>query len=90
LASWAAADAQAAGLAAAYLQEGSQTAAAVLGTESQLRLLCPTDDAWYSPYQLDTGVSEAMRQYIEWETDLLAQLDQEPGVQFQIYQRDTA
>ncbi len=90
LASWAAADAQAAGLTAAYLQEGSQAAAAVLGTESQLRLLCPTDDAWYSPYQLDTGISEAMQQYIEWETDLLVQLDQEPGVQFQIYQRNTA
>ena len=90
LAAWAAGDAQALGLRAAYLEEGSRVAAVQIGTETERRLLCSTDDAWYSPYQLDSGVSEAMRRYIEWEIDLLIQLDEEPGVHFQVYRRGQA
>ena len=86
-AAWAASDAHQLGLDSAYLNAPGHEAASLIGTDNVLRWLGPTDDAWYSPYQLDSGVAQAMKAYIEWETDLLSQLHQEPGVNFQIYKR---
>jgi hypothetical protein len=75
------------GLDSAYLNAPGHEAASLIGTDTVLRWLSHADDAWYSPYQLDSGVAQAMKAYIEWETDLLSQLHQEPGVNFQIYKR---
>ncbi len=85
LAQFAAADAAALGLRAAHIKGGTRAAAAAVGRSGELHLLCDTDDAWYSPYQLDTGRKQAMRDYISWETGLLERLQDEPGVRFDVH-----
>jgi rhodanese-related sulfurtransferase len=45
-------------------------------------LLTDTDDMWYPPYARSSDVEAAMRQYLTWEVDLLAQLEREPYLQF--------
>jgi rhodanese-related sulfurtransferase len=42
----------------------------------------PTD-VFYRPYDSDREVEAAMRQYLDWEVDLLGQIEGEPGVHFQ-------
>lgn len=85
LARYAAADARALGWRASAVAGGTRAAAEAVGLEQVCHWLCPSDDAWYSPYQLDTGIDAAMRDYIAWETGLLEQLDAEPGVRFRVY-----
>lgn len=85
LAAFACADAKAAGLSAVWLEVPSRVAQATLGTSTAPDFLCPTDDAWYSPYQLEEGVEAAMRDYIQWETGLLERLADEPGVRFCVH-----
>jgi len=85
LAQYAAADAASLGLRAAHVKGGTRAAAAAVGLSGELHLLCDTDDAWYSPYQLDTGRKQAMRDYISWETGLLHRLQDEPGVRFSVH-----
>jgi 3-mercaptopyruvate sulfurtransferase SseA len=46
------------------------------------RLLCATDDMWYPPYARQSGVQEAMQQYLTWEVNLLDQLAREPYLKF--------
>jgi len=89
LSPFAAADARALGFAgAAYLQGGrSAWRKAGLPTEAcsgddDPRLLTPTDDMWYPPYARQSGVHEAMQQYLTWEVDLLVQLEREPYLRF--------
>jgi len=45
-------------------------------------LLTATDDMWYPPYARSSDVETAMRQYLTWEVDLLAQLEREPYLRF--------
>ena len=45
-------------------------------------LLTATDDMWYPPYARSSEVEAAMRQYLTWEVDLLAQLEREPYLRF--------
>lgn len=40
------------------------------------------DDVFYRPYDRTDDRDRAMRAYLDWEKDLLARLDQEPGVSF--------
>jgi hypothetical protein len=42
----------------------------------------PTD-VFYRPYDNDDDVESAMRQYLEWEVNLLNRIEGEPGVRFQ-------
>ena len=42
------------------------------------KLLTATDDMWYPPYARQSGVEEAMQQYLTWEVNLLEQLAREP------------
>jgi rhodanese-related sulfurtransferase/predicted metal-dependent enzyme (double-stranded beta helix superfamily) len=51
------------------------------------KLLTVTEDVWYRPYDRASGVEEAMQQYLNWEVNLLAQLEREPYVRFDVRPR---
>lgn len=89
LARFAAADAAALGLRAAWLKGGTRGAVKHIGISRTTDLLGPTDDAWYGPYHLESGVEDAMRAYIDWETGLLERIEHEPGVRFKVYVAST-
>ena len=40
------------------------------------------DDVWAKPYHRDLGVDEAMRQYLAWETNLVAQIERDGDAPF--------
>jgi rhodanese-related sulfurtransferase len=86
LARFAAADALAAGFRAKWLDGGYAEWLASGGavTREDAVYRSPRVDAWYSPYQLDSGMEEAMREYIAWETGLLHRLQDEPGIHFKL------
>ncbi len=49
------------------------------------RLLSPTTDVWYSPYEVEPEEREAaMHAYIAWETGLTQRIAGEPGVHFKV------
>jgi rhodanese-related sulfurtransferase/predicted metal-dependent enzyme (double-stranded beta helix superfamily) len=88
LARYAAEDARAMGFEAAYLEGG--TAAwrhagypmeAASGDDDP-KFLTATEDVWYRPYDRNSGVEQAMQQYLTWEVNLLAQLEREPYIRF--------
>jgi rhodanese-related sulfurtransferase/predicted metal-dependent enzyme (double-stranded beta helix superfamily) len=90
LARFAAEDAKRLGFDARYLKGG--TAAwnhAGFKTEPSQgdedpKLLCPTEDQWYRPYDRAQGVEDAMQQYLTWEVGLVAQLKRETYLKFSI------
>lgn len=41
-----------------------------------------TDDVWYRPYDLDGGTEGAMRQYLDWEVDLVDQIRRDGTARF--------
>ncbi|MBS1209714.1 MAG: sulfurtransferase [Proteobacteria bacterium] len=86
LARFAAADAVAAGFRAKWLDGGYTEWINRTGpvTTSDAHYRSAPVDAWYSPYQLESGMEEAMREYISWETGLLHRLQDEPGIHFKL------
>jgi rhodanese-related sulfurtransferase len=46
-----------------------------------------TDDAWYRPYDRKSGVEAAMRDYLSWEVDLVAQIERDGDARFHIAPR---
>ena len=86
LARFAAADARALGCDAVVLDGGyaAWTEAGMDVSRNDAQYLSAPHDAWYSPYQLDHGKEQAMRDYIAWETGLLDHLAEEPGIHFRI------
>ncbi|QHE84480.1 rhodanese-like domain-containing protein [Hydrogenophaga sp. BPS33] len=87
LAHFAAADAQAAGHDVRVLTGGTGAwRAQGLALETGApRLLSPTTDVWYSPYEVEPEQQEAaMRAYISWETGLTQRIAGEPGVHFNV------
>lgn len=42
------------------------------------------DDVWYRPYDRDTGIEEAMHQYLTWEVDLVGQLERDGDARFRV------
>lgn len=65
---------------AAWRAEGRPTE--VCSGDDDPRLLCATDDMWCPPYARQSGVQEAMQQYLTWEVNLLDQLAREPYLKF--------
>jgi len=86
LATFAAADAQDLGFKTDHLAGGftAWIAAGMTVESGPGRYLSETNDAWYSPYQVESGREDAMRAYIAWETGLLERLADEPGLRFRI------
>lgn len=48
------------------------------------KFLCPTEDVWYRPYDKNSGVEQAMQQYLTWEVNLVAQLERETYLKFAV------
>jgi rhodanese-related sulfurtransferase len=46
------------------------------------KFLTATEDIWYKPYERNSGVEQAMQQYLTWEVNLLAQFERETYVSF--------
>jgi len=48
------------------------------------RLAAETDDVWYRPYDNQSGVEAAMRDYLSWEVDLVAQVNRDGDARFRL------
>ncbi|MCC7273814.1 MAG: sulfurtransferase [Alphaproteobacteria bacterium] len=44
----------------------------------------PPNDVWYRPYDRDTGIEEAMHQYLTWEVDLVGQVERDGDARFTV------
>jgi rhodanese-related sulfurtransferase len=42
------------------------------------------NDVWYRPYDRDTGIEEAMHQYLTWEVDLVGQIERDGDARFRV------
>jgi len=56
--------------------------AAGIATESGIDRRLEADDVWYKPYDQQAGVEQAMRDYLAWEVNLVAQIRREGDVGF--------
>lgn len=82
LSALAAADARALGRDATHLRGGLRDVGADSFTTGDPRYLTAIDDVWYRPYDRDSGVEEAMREYLRWETGLLERVMADATVPF--------
>jgi rhodanese-related sulfurtransferase/predicted metal-dependent enzyme (double-stranded beta helix superfamily) len=49
------------------------------------RMADPPTDVWYRPYDFKEDVEAAMRQYLDWEVDLVPQVKRDGDAQFSVY-----
>ena len=88
LARYAAQDAIALGHKARYLEGGTAAwnhdgfKTEPCSGDDDPKFLTATEDVWYRPYDRNSGVEEAMRQYLTWEVNLLEQLKRETYLRF--------
>ena len=47
----------------------------------------PPTDVWYRPYDFKDNVEAAMRQYLEWEVDLVPQVERDGDARFSVLKR---
>lgn len=52
-----------------------------------VRMADPPTDVWYRPYDFKEDVEAAMRQYLEWEVDLVPQVERDGDARFSLLQR---
>lgn len=52
-----------------------------------LRMADPPTDVWYRPYDFKEDVEAAMRQYLDWEVDLVPQVDRDGDARFSVLKR---
>jgi hypothetical protein len=43
-----------------------------------------TIDVWYRPYDRQAGVEQAMKGYLDWEVDLVAQVERDGDTRFRL------
>ena len=53
----------------------------------QTRIADATTDVWYRPYDRAGGVEEAMKGYLSWEVDLVAQVERDGDARFRLSPR---
>jgi rhodanese-related sulfurtransferase len=54
---------------------------------SHTRMADPPTDVWYRPYDNNQGVEAAMRQYLDWEVDLVPQVKRDGDATFTVFKR---
>jgi hypothetical protein len=47
----------------------------------------PPTDVWYRPYDFKEDVEAAMRQYLDWEVDLVPQVERDGDARFSVLKR---
>lgn len=52
-----------------------------------VRMADPPTDVWYRPYDFKEDVEAAMRQYLDWEVDLVPQVERDGDARFSVLQR---
>jgi rhodanese-related sulfurtransferase/predicted metal-dependent enzyme (double-stranded beta helix superfamily) len=91
IAALAAAEAEAAagGLPVAILEGGMKAwREAKLAIETgHTRMADPPTDVWYRPYDFKENVEAAMRQYLDWEVDLVPQVARDGDARFSVFKR---
>jgi rhodanese-related sulfurtransferase/predicted metal-dependent enzyme (double-stranded beta helix superfamily) len=94
IAAFAAAEAEAAsnGLPALILEGGMKAwREAKLAVESgHTRMADPPTDVWYRPYDFKENIEAAMRQYLEWEVDLVPQVVRDGDARFSVLKSASA
>jgi 3-mercaptopyruvate sulfurtransferase SseA len=53
-------------------------------TDADLRWAHKPEDAWYKPYDRGGGGEKAMKEYLDWEVDLVAQVERDGDARFRI------
>jgi rhodanese-related sulfurtransferase len=51
------------------------------------RMADPPTDVWYRPYDFKDNVEAAMRQYLDWEVDLVPQVERDGDARFRVLKR---
>ena len=51
------------------------------------RMADPPTDVWYRPYDFKQDVEAAMRQYLDWEVDLVPQVKRDGSATFDVFKR---
>ncbi len=91
IAALAAAEAEAAagGLPVAILDGGMKAwRDAKLAVEAgHTRMADPPTDVWYRPYDFKENIEAAMRQYLDWEVDLVPQVARDGDAKFAVFKR---
>jgi hypothetical protein len=91
IATLAAAEAEAAGggLPVAVLEGGMKGwRDAKLSVEiGHTRMADPPTDVWYRPYDFKENIEAAMRQYLDWEVDLVPQVARDGDARFTVFKR---
>ena len=52
------------------------------------RMIDPTIDIWYKPYEFideDKNIEQAMQQYLTWEVDLVGQIERDGTTEFKVF-----
>src|SRR5690242_9042301 len=93
-------DDQIAALAAPEAQEAADLPVAILGggmkawrdaklpvETGHTRMADPPTDVWYRPYDFKQDVEAAMRQYLDWEVDLVPQVKRDGSATFEVFKR---
>ncbi|MGQ3312598.1 rhodanese-like domain-containing protein, partial [Reyranella sp.] len=52
-----------------------------------IRMADPPTDVWYRPYDFKEDVEAAMRQYLDWEVDLVPQVERDGDARFSVLKR---
>ncbi len=61
---------------------------AKLGIETgHTRMADPPTDVWYRPYDFKENIEAAMRQYLDWEVDLVPQVTRDGDAKFAVFKR---
>jgi rhodanese-related sulfurtransferase len=83
------AEAAAGGLPVAILAGGMKGwRDAKLAVESgHTRMADPPTDVWYRPYDFKENIEAAMRQYLDWEVDLVPQVARDGDARFAVFKR---
>ncbi|MBV8411383.1 MAG: hypothetical protein JOY64_27400 [Alphaproteobacteria bacterium] len=80
--------ADAAGTVPVAILEGGMKAWRDAGREIETghtRMADPPTDVWYRPYDFKENIEAAMRQYLEWEVDLVPQVSRDGDAKFTVY-----
>jgi rhodanese-related sulfurtransferase len=79
------------GLPAAVLEGGMKAwRAAGLAVETgQTQMADPPTDVWYRPYDFKDDVEAAMKRYLDWEVDLVAQVTRDGDARFSVLRAGT-
>ena len=51
------------------------------------RMADPPTDVWYRPYDFKENIEAAMRQYLDWEVDLVPQVKRDGDARFSVLKR---